>query len=53
MSRLMLCGVVSCAVLVSPVPARADDTEEKVVIFVELLGGSALRDDMKPGKPVY
>src|SRR5438105_3614571 len=51
MSRLTLCGVVSCLTLVAPA-ARADDAEDKAVAFVEKLGGKVTRDEKLPGKPV-
>jgi len=36
----------------SPAVARADDAEDKAVLFVEKLKGTFTRDDEKPGKPV-
>ena len=32
--------------------ARADDAEDKAVAFVEKLGGTVVRDEKAPGKPV-
>jgi hypothetical protein len=52
MSRTRLFGIVSCLVLASSAPARADDAENRAVAFVEKLGGRVARDDTKPGKPV-
>ena len=52
MSRLMLCGLMSGAILCSSAPVRADDAEDKAVAFVKKLGGEVTRDEKAPGKPV-
>ena len=43
------------ALLIAPpaAPAVADDAEKKALAAVERLGGQVLRNETKPGKPVY
>ena len=43
------------ALLIAPpaAPAVADDAEKKALAAVERLGGQILRNETKPGKPVY
>ena len=52
MSRLMLYGFISWAILCSFVAVRADDAEDKAVEFVKTLKGNVARDARLPGKPV-
>ena len=47
MSRLMLCGIVSCLVFGAPTPARANGAEDRAARFVESLGGTVVRDEKR------
>ena len=42
---------MSCVILCSSGPARADDAEARAVEFVRKLGGTVARDRELPGKP--